>query len=113
MQHGNPDQISEKCRVLVAQIPPKGDTRFVFSVVVIPNLGESGSWFDAGSGARPKMWSDAFSPTIIDGPFRLPFVICGKYCYLQHADQKPNHATFWVNHGHWIIRVTHFTGPTG
>ena len=41
MQHGNPDQISEKCRVLVAQIPPKGDTLFVFSVAVIPNLGES------------------------------------------------------------------------
>ena len=41
MQHGNPDQISEKCEVLSPPIPPKGDTRFVFSVVVIPNLGES------------------------------------------------------------------------
>ena len=41
MQHGNHDQISEKCGVLVPQIPPKGDTRFVFSVAVIPNLGES------------------------------------------------------------------------
>jgi len=41
MQHGEPDQISEKCGVLMAQIPPKDDTRFVFSVGVIPNLGES------------------------------------------------------------------------
>ena len=41
MQHGKPDQISEKCGVLMAQIPPEDVTRFVFSVGVIPNWGES------------------------------------------------------------------------
>ena len=31
-----------------------------------------------GSGARPRMWSAAFSPTMIEGALRLPLVICGK-----------------------------------
>ena len=29
-------------------------------------------------GFRPKIWSEAFSPTIMEGPFKFPFVILGK-----------------------------------
>ena len=31
-----------------------------------------GSWLDRAAGSRPRMWSAAFSPVMIDGPLRLP-----------------------------------------
>src|SRR5882762_5225403 len=37
-----------------------------------------GSWLDGASGVRPRMWSDAFSPVMIDGALRLPLVTRGK-----------------------------------
>src|SRR3954452_4657863 len=37
-----------------------------------------GSWLDGGSGVRPRMWSAAFSPVMIDGALRLPLVTRGK-----------------------------------
>ena len=37
-----------------------------------------GAAFDGGKGVRPRMWSAAFSPTMIEGALRLPLVIRGK-----------------------------------
>src|SRR5690606_35493225 len=37
-----------------------------------------GSRLEGGSGARPRMWSATFSPTMIEGALRLPLVIRGK-----------------------------------
>jgi len=36
-----------------------------------------GSWFDGASACFPSMWSLAFSPIMMVGPFRLPLVTCG------------------------------------
>src|SRR5262249_834413 len=37
-----------------------------------------GSRLEGGSGVRPRMWSAAFSPVMIEGALRLPLVTRGK-----------------------------------
>jgi hypothetical protein len=38
---------------------------------------ESARRFSCGNGARPRIWSAAFSASMIVGAFKLPLVICG------------------------------------
>ena len=73
-----------------------------------------GSWLERGRGSRPRIWSEAFSPAMIDGAVEIAIGNPREDRAIRNAKSfDADDAALRIDHRHRIICRAHLAGAAG